>query len=134
MNENLVGLFEYTLPYHVSFFMLLFACNLFYLLLTQLAYKTKNYTLYIRYYLPFYHTILACLIFTGIILLSSFNFKFNHSSGIMLIVSILLIASSAIGYKRLKIYAKAGRIDKFRAFSAVKGILDIVLVLIIWGI
>lgn len=133
MNQALAPLFSYTLPYHIFFANALFFSVLFYLVLTQFFYKKPNYTLYIRYYLPAYHTLLACAIFTGIILLATFDFSFSHKSGVMSLVSVFLIASSAIGFKRLKLYARAKELDKFRRFALFKGLIDLGLVALLIG-
>lgn len=130
MNADLAPLFSYTSSYHVGFAHILLACALVYLAITQLLVRAKNYSLYIRYYLPFYHTIIACAIFTGIIMLAAFEFKFSHKSGIMALVSVLLIASSAIGYGRLKRHLRANDRHRFRRFALIKGLIDIALIII----
>ncbi|BCX80119.1 hypothetical protein [Campylobacter sp. 19-13652] len=130
MSEHLVPLYTYTLPYHVGFAHAMLGCAVLYLVITQLAYRARNYSLYVRYYLPLYHTIIACSIFTGIIMLAAFEFRLSHKSAVMVLVAVLLIGSSAAGYARLKRYLRLGERDKFRKFALIKGILDIALILI----
>lgn len=130
MNADLVPLFGYTMPYHVGFAHAMLACAVVYLAITQFLHKTRNYSLYVRYYLPIYHTVIACSIFTGVIMLAAFDFRLSHKSAVMVLVAVLLIGSSAAGYARLKRYLKQGERDKFKRFALIKGILDIVLILI----
>ena len=48
----------------------------------------------------------------------------------MLLILIVLIALSTIGYKRLKKFAVAGELEKFKKFALIKGICDIILIII----
>ena len=130
MNENLSSLYAYTLPFHVAFFYALLACGVLYLLLTQLGSASKNYVLRIRYFLPIYHMLLSFLVLTGLILWAYYSYEPKFNAIKMLLVLIALIALSAIGYKRLKRYAVAGELEKFKKFALIKGICDIILIII----
>ena len=130
MNEHLSSLFAYTLPFHVTFFYALVACNVLYLILTQFSSNSKNYVLRIRYFLPIYHMLLSFLVLTGLILWAYYGYEFKFNAIKMLIILIILIALSAIGFKRLKIYAANGDLEKFKKFALIKGSCDLVLVVV----
>ena len=130
MNEHLASLFAYTLPFHVAFFYALLACGALYLLLTQLGSAGKNYVLRIRYFLPIYHMLLSFLVLTGLILWAYYSYELKFNAIKMLLILIALIALSAIGYKRLKKYAIAGELEKFKKFALAKGICDIILIVL----
>ena len=130
MNEHLASLFAYTLPFHVAFFYALLACGALYLLLTQLGSASKNYVLRIRYFLPIYHMLLSFLVLTGLILWAYYNYELKFNAIKMLLILIVLIALSAVGYKRLKRYAVAGELEKFKKFALTKGICEIILIVI----
>ena len=130
MNEHLASLFSYTLPFHVAFFYALLACGALYLLLTQLGSASKNYVLHIRYFLPIYHMLLSFLVLTGLILWAYYNYELKFNAIKMLLILIALIALSAVGYKKLKRYAIADELEKFKKFALIKGICDIILIII----
>lgn len=130
MNEHLSSLYAYTLPFHVAFFYALLALATLYLALTQFGVKTKNYVLRIRYFLPIYHMLLSFLVLTGLILWACYNYELKFNAIKMLLILIALIALSAVGYKRLKRYAVAGELDKFKKFALIKGVFDIILIVI----
>ena len=130
MNEHLASLFAYTLPFHVAFFYALLACGALYLLLTQLGSAGKNYVLRIRYFLPIYHMLLSFLVLTGLILWTYYSYELKFNAIKMLLILIALIALSAVGYKRLKRYAIVGELEKFKKFALIKGICDIILIII----
>ena len=130
MNEHLSSLFAYTLPFHVIFFYALVACNVLYLILTQFGSNSKNYVLRIRYFLPIYHMLLSFLVLTGLILWAYYGYEFKFNAIKMLIILIILIALSAIGFKRLKIYAVNGDLEKFKKFALIKGFCDLVLFIV----
>ena len=130
MNEHLASLFAYTLPFHVAFFYGLLACGALYLLLTQFGLGSKNYVLRIRYFLPIYHMLLSFLALTGLILWAYYSYEAKFSAIKMLLILIALIALSAIGYKRLKKFAVAGELEKFKKFALIKGICEIILIVI----
>ena len=130
MNEHLASLFAYTLPFHVTFFYVLLALAVLYLLLTQLGSASKNYVLRIRYFLPIYHMLLSFLVLTGLILWACYSYEPKFNAIKMLLILIILVALSAIGYKRLKRYAIAGELEKFKKFALIKGICDIILIII----
>ena len=130
MNEHLSSLYAYTLPFHVIFFYALLALAALYLLLTQLGSASKNYVLRIRYFLPIYHMLLSFLMLTGLILWAYYSYEPKFNAIKMLLILIALIALSTVGYKRLKRYAVAGELEKFKKFALVKGICDIILIFI----
>lgn len=130
MNEHLASLFAYTLPFHVTFFYMLIACNVLYLLISQFGISSKNYVLRIRYFLPIYHMLLSFLALTGLILWAYYNYELKFNAIKMLVVLIVLIALSAIGYKKLKKFAVAGELEKFKKFALRKGLCDLGLVVI----
>ena len=130
MNEHLSSLFAYTLPFHVTFFYMLIACNVLYLLISQFGSNSKNYVLRIRYFLPIYHMLLSFLTLTGLILWAYYGYGFKFNAIKMLIILITLIALSAIGFKRLKIYAANGDLEKFKKFALIKGFCDLILVVV----
>ena len=130
MNEHLGSLYAYTLPFHVAFFYALLACGALYLLLTQLGSASKNYVLRIRYFLPIYHMLLSFLVLTGLILWAYYSYEPKFNATKMLLILIALIALSAVGYKRLKRYAIADELEKFKKFALIKGICDIILIII----
>ncbi|MGP1359811.1 hypothetical protein [Campylobacter sp.] len=130
MNEHLASLFAYTLPFHVAFFYALLVCGALYLLLTQFGVAGKNYVLRIRYFLPIYHMLLSFLVLTGLILWAYYNYEPKFNAIKMLVILIVLIALSAIGYKRLKKFAVTGELDKFKKFALRKGLCDLGLVVI----
>ena len=130
MNEHLSSLYVYTLPFHVTFFYALLALAVLYLALTQLGVRSKNYVLRIRYFLPIYHMLLSFLVLTGLILWAYYSYEPKFNAIKMLLVLIALIALSAVGYKRLKRYAVAGELEKFKKFALIKGICDIILIII----
>ena len=130
MNEHLASLFAYTLPFHVAFFYALLALAAIYLALTQFGVRTKNYVLRIRYFLPIYHMLLSFLVLTGLILWAYYGYELKFNAIKMLLILIALIALSAVGYKRLKIYAVVGELEKFKKFALVKGICEIILIVI----
>jgi len=130
MNEHLSSLYAYTLPFHVIFFYALLALAALYLLLTQLGSASKNYVLRIRYFLPIYHMLLSFLMLTGLILWAYYSYEPKFNAIKMLLILIALIALSTVGYKRLKRYAVAGELEKFKKFALVKGICDIILIVI----
>ena len=130
MNEHLASLFAYTLPFHVAFFYVLLALAVLYLALTQFGVRSKNYVLRIRYFLPIYHMLLSFLVLTGLILWAYYSYEPKFNAIKMLLILIALIALSAVGYKRLKRYAIAGKLKKFKKFALIKGICDIILIII----
>ena len=130
MNEHLSSLYAYTLPFHVTFFYALLACGALYLLLTQLGSASKNYVLRIRYFLPIYHMLLSFLVLTGLILWAYYSYEPKFNAIKMLLILIALIVLSAVGYKKLKRYAIAGELEKFKQFALIKGICDIILIII----
>ena len=86
-----------------KFFVVFFGILLpVYLFLTRYGNGENAYIKRIRLFLPFFYTILACLIFTGALLLPVLEFKFNYKIALMIVASVIIIALSAIGYKRLK--------------------------------
>ena len=130
MNEHLSSLYAYTLPFHVTFFYVLLALAVLYLVLTQFGVRSKNYVLRIRYFLPIYHMLLSFLVLTGLIMWAYYNYELKFNATKMLLILIVLIALSAIGYKRLKKFAVAGELEKFKKFALVKGICEIILIVI----
>jgi len=128
MNEHLGSLYAYTLPFHVIFFYALLALAALYLALTQFGVRSKNYVLRIRYFLPIYH--ISFLVLTGLILWAYYSYEPKFNAIKMLLILIALIALSAVGYKRLKRYAIAGELEKFKKFALIKGICDIILIII----
>ena len=130
MNEHLASLFAYTLPFHVTFFYVLLALAVLYIVLTQFGMRSKNYVLRIRYFLPIYHMLLSFLVLTGLILWAYYSYEPKFNAIRMLLILIVLIALSAIGYKRLKKFAVAGELEKFKKFALIKGICDIILIVI----
>ena len=130
MNEHLASLFAYTLPFHVAFFYALLVLAAIYLAFTQFGVRSKNYVLRIRYFLPIYHMLLSFLVLTGLILWAYYNYELKFNAIKMLLILIALIALSAIGYKRLKRYAVASELEKFKKFALVKGICEIILIVI----
>ena len=130
MNEHLSSLYAYTLPFHVIFFYALLALAALYLALTQFGVRSKNYVLRIRYFLPIYHMLLSFLVLTGLILWAYYSYEPKFNAIKMLLILIALIALSTVGYKRLKRYAVAGELEKFKKFALVKGICDIILIVI----
>jgi len=130
MNEHLASLFAYTLPFHVTFFYMLIACNVLYLIISQFGISSKNYVLRIRYFLPIYHMLLSFLVLTGLILWAYYGYGLKFNAIKMLAVLIVLIALSAIGYKRLKKFAVTGELEKFKKFALRKGLCDLGLVVI----
>lgn len=130
MNEHLSSLYAYTLPFHVIFFYALLALAVLYLALTQFGVRSKNYVLRIRYFLPIYHMLLSFLVLTGLILWAYYSYEPKFNAIKMLLILIALIALSTVGYKRLKRYAVAGELEKFKKFALVKGICDIILIVI----
>ena len=130
MNEHLSSLFAYTLPFHVTFFYVLLTLAVLYLVLTQFGVRSKNYVLRIRYFLPIYHMLLSFLVLTGLILWAYYSYEPKFNAIKMLLILIALIALSAVGYKRLKRYTIAGELEKFKQFALIKGICDIILIII----
>ena len=130
MNEHLGSLYAYTLPFHVIFFYALLALAALYLALTQFGVRSKNYVLRIRYFLPIYHMLLSFLVLTGLILWAYYSYEPKFNAIKMLLILIALIALSTVGYKRLKRYAIAGELEKFKKFAFIKGICDIILIII----
>ena len=130
MNEHLSSLYVYTLPFHVTFFYALLALAVLYLALTQFGVGSKNYVLSIRYFLPIYHMLLSFLVLTGLILWAYYSYEPKFNAIKMLLVLIALIALSAVGYKRLKKFAFADELEKFKKFALIKGICDIILIII----
>ena len=130
MNEHLASLYAYTLPFHVTFFYVLLALAVLYIVLTQFGMRSKNYVLRIRYFLPIYHMLLSFLVLTGLILWAYYSYEPKFNAIRMLLILIVLIALSAIGYKRLKKFAVAGELEKFKKFALIKGICDIILIII----
>ena len=130
MNEHLSSLYAYTLPFHVIFFYALLALAVLYLALTQFGVRSKNYVLRIRYFLPIYHMLLSFLVLTGLILWAYYSYEPKFNAIKMLLILIALIALSAVGYKRLKRYTIAGELEKFKQFALIKGICDIILIII----
>ena len=130
MNEHLASLYAYTLPFHVTFFYVLLALAVLYIVLTQFGMRSKNYVLRIRYFLPIYHMLLSFLVLTGLILWAYYSYEPKFNAIRMLLILIVLIALSAIGYKRLKKFAVAGELEKFKKFALIKGICDIILIVI----
>ncbi|MCR4942760.1 MAG: hypothetical protein K5978_08245 [Campylobacter sp.] len=129
MNENLVQIYAQTLPIHQGLMHALSLCVLIYIFLASFGLNSKNYTLKIRYFLPLYHSILAMMIFSGLLLLSAYNFKVNFHIFLMILTSLGLIASSAIGYKRLKFFSRIRNFQSFRKFAFKKTIFDVILIL-----
>lgn len=129
MNENLAPLYAQALPIHNGTMHLLLTLVAIYLILTQFGLNTKNYVLRIRYFLPIYHAILAVIIFSGLLLLSALNFGISERILRMILAVVLLIALSAAGFKRLKIYARQKELFKFRKFALFQGIAEIFLIL-----
>ena len=130
MNEHLSSLYVYTLPFHVIFFYALLALAVLYLALTQFGVRSKNYVLRIRYFLPIYHMLLSFLVLTGLILWAYYSYEPKFNAIKMLLILIALIALSTVGYKRLKRYAIADELEKFKKFALIKGICDIILIII----
>ena len=120
MNEHLSSLYVYTLPFHVTFFYVLLALAVLYLALTHLGVRSKNYVLRIRYFLPIYHMLLSFLVLTGLILWAYYSYEPKFNAIKMLLILIALIALSAVGYKRLKKYAIAGELEKFKKLPLLK--------------
>ena len=109
---------------------MLLALAVLYLVLTQFGVRSENYVLRIRYFLPIYHMLLGFLVLTGLILWAYYSYELKFNAIKMLLILIALIALSAIGYKRLKRYAIAGELEKFKKIALVKGICEIILIII----
>lgn len=129
MNSALTELFVYVMPYHKGLMHIILAFLIIYLVLTQFGINSKNYALRIRYFLPLYHGLLAAIIFTGLLLLSTFDFKPSIRVWCMIFSVFALIGISAVSHKRLKLAIKDKNFKKFRKFSLFGGLLSIVLVL-----
>ena len=70
------------------------------------------------------------MVLTGLILWAYYSYEPKFNAIKMLLILIALIAFSAVGYKRLKRYAIAGELEKFKKFALAKGICDIILIII----
>lgn len=130
MNEHLAGLYAYASPYHAGFAAALLALCALYLALTQLGVGGKGYVLRISYFLPIYHGALACAAMSGLVMLAALNYSLNFRTTAMIAALILLIATSAAGFKRLKRYARAGELAKFKKFALIKGAFDVFLIIL----
>lgn len=125
---HLAELFAYTYPIHKGLMHLVLTLIIIYLLLTQFGVGTKNYVLRVRYFLPLYHGVLTIIIFSGILLLATLGFSLTIKISAMILSAILLIAISAIGFKRLKFYAPKNELHKFKRFALFQGLAEILLV------
>lgn len=130
MNEHLAGLYTYAMPYHAGCVVALGALCVVYLALTQLAADRKNYVLRIRYFLPIYHAMIACVIMTGLILMSAFSFALNFTSARMIVSALGLIVLSVVGFKRLKSCARSDKLAEFKKFALIKSAADIFLLIL----
>lgn len=129
MNNHLAPFFTQILPYHTSFSYILLLLCFVYLALTQFG-SGKSYALRIRYFLPIYHMFLAFMIMTGLLLMAIFDFKLSFKSAKMIVIALVLIALSALGYKRLKIYIRTKNLAKFKNFALFCALAQIILVIV----
>ncbi|MFC2492240.1 MAG: hypothetical protein ACFNUJ_06170 [Campylobacter curvus] len=130
MNQYLSELYAYTFPIHQGFMHVLLLLCVIYLFLTQFGIDTKNYVLRIRYFLPIYHMLLSFMILTGLILAAAYNYELSFKAVKMIVVIVALIAISTVGFKRLKFYARAKQLAKFRRFALFQSLAEILLIII----
>ncbi|MGG7073868.1 hypothetical protein U5B43_06410 [Campylobacter sp. 9BO] len=131
MNESLVELFTYILPYHKGFMHGILLLLLVWLGLTFFGTQNKAYALRIRYFLPIYHSFLAAIIFTGFLLLSVFSFVPSLHVVSMILCSVALIGLSAVSFKRLKRCIPSQNFTDYRNFALKSIVISILLVLVV---
>ena len=115
-----------------KFFVVFFAVLLpVYLFLTRYGNGENAYIKRIRLFLPFFYTILACIIFTGAVLLPVLEFKLNYKIILMIIAVIAIIATNAIDYKKLKKAYFTKNFDLYKREIAKIIITNLILILIV---
>ncbi|MCD8212941.1 MAG: hypothetical protein LUC34_02625 [Campylobacter sp.] len=130
MNEYLSELYAYALPMHKSFAHVLLMLGVIYSAIILFGVNTKNYVLRIRYFLPIYHMLLSFMILTGLVLSAVYDYALNFKILKMILVTIALIALSAVGFKKLKFYARLKQLPKFKKFALFQGVIAILLIIV----
>ncbi|MBP5778984.1 MAG: hypothetical protein J6W17_03415 [Campylobacter sp.] len=123
-------LYTTALALHKFFVVFFGVLLLIYLFLAHYGNGENAYIKRIRLFLPFFYTILACLIFTGTLLLPILEFKFNYKIIFMIVAVIAIIALSAIGYKRLKMAYFTKDFDLYKKQISKIIIVNLILILI----
>ena len=124
-------LYTTALALHKFFVVFFGILLLIYLFLSRHGNGENAYIKRIRLFLPFFYTILACLIFTGSVILPILEFKFNYKIIFMIVAVIAIIALSAIGYKRLKIAYFTKDFDFYKKRISKIIIVNLILILIV---
>lgn len=90
----------------------------FYLFLTQSNFRTEfDFIRRIRLFLPLFNFFLACMLFTGCLLLALKNWQMNILMRYMIFVWLAIFALSLFQYKLFKKARKIKRYKNFRASS-----------------
>ena len=124
-------LYTTALALHKFFVVFFGILLLIYLFLSRHGNGENAYIKRIRLFLPFFYTILACLIFTGSVILPILEFKFNYKIIFMIVAVIAIIALSAIGYKRLKIAYFSKNFIVYKKQISKMIIVNLILILIV---
>lgn len=91
---------------------------IFYLFLTQSNFRTEfDFIRRIRLFLPLYNFFLACVLFTGCLLLALKNYEMNYSIRYMILSLLIIFGLSIFQYTRFKKARKTKRYRDFRAWS-----------------
>lgn len=90
----------------------------FYLFLTQSNFRTEfDFIRRIRLFLPLFNFFLACMLFTGCLLLALKNWQMNILTKYMIFAWLVIFALSLFQYKLFKKACKIKRYKHFRASS-----------------
>ncbi|MSN95703.1 hypothetical protein F1B92_00560 [Campylobacter sp. FMV-PI01] len=114
----MVELFEFALSFHKFFAHFFIVLTIIFFILTRLKGGVK-FVKRIRIFLTIYNFCLACLIFTGIIMLPILNFHLHYKVILMMISAFIIIALIAIGYKSLKRACYIKNFSKYKMKMAI---------------
>lgn len=90
----------------------------FYLFLTQSNFRTEfDFIRRIRLFLPLFNFFLACMLFTGCLLLALKNWEMNILMRYMIFVWVAIFALNIFQYNRFKKARKTKRYNTFRTLS-----------------
>ncbi|NLK65921.1 MAG: hypothetical protein GX282_00375 [Campylobacteraceae bacterium] len=123
--------YSMALNLHLVFYDIFLALSVIYLLFTQLGGGVKMVKR-VRLLLPLYSSILAAMIFMGVLVLSMLDFKMTLSYFVMIVSSIAIIILIAKNSKALKKAYYTKTLDSYKKLSRVHLALIFFFVLIPW--
>lgn len=114
----MIQYYDFFLAIHLYSIYVVGFLMLFYLFLTQGNFKTEfDFIRRIRLFLPLYNLFLACVVFTGLLLLALKNYEMSYSINYMIFTWVVIFALSIFQYSQFKKARKNKKYNAFRMWS-----------------